>query len=303
MSFASFKAKTLELFFSTLTLISPRLNTKARYRYHFGKPLDLKDPKTLNEKLLWLKLNRYRKDPLVIQCADKVGARDYVRSCGCEEILTKEYGVFSRVEEIPWERLPSAFALKWSFDAGKNIICADKEKLDIPTAIAKLKKWGKTKDYLKYSEMQYHYSPKRILCEEYLKPQNGTLPEDYKFYCFHGEPHCVMLCVGREKGHPSFYFFDREWNLLRINKAGKAAPADFSIPKPKGINEAFEYAKKLSQPFPFVRADFYLLDGKVYFGELTFTPSGAMDTNRLPETDLMFGEKIDLQSDHKGIQS
>lgn len=290
----SFKGKIVEVFFRILTAISPKLNICVRYRYLFKKSLDLKNPKTLNEKLLWLELNRYINDPLVIQCADKVRVREYVKNCDCEEILTKSYGSYKKVDDIPWSDLPSAFALKWNFSAGKNIICSNKDDLDISSAKEKLKKWGKSKDYLNSAEMHYHYIPRKMLCEEYIKPKNGILPEDYKFYCFNGKPYCVMLCVGRDKGHPSFYFFDREWNLLRINKAGKVAPEDFSVPKPEGLERAFEYAEKLSKPFPFVRADFYLLDGKVYFGELTFTPAGAMDTNRLPETDLMFGEMLDL---------
>lgn len=94
---------------------------------------------------------------------------------------------------------------------------------------------------------------------------------------------------------PTFYFFDRDWNLMRINRAGKAAPEGFTLPKPDGIDEVFHCAEVLSKPFPFVRADFYLEKGRVYFGELTFTPSGGFDKSRLPETDRMFGEMVKLQ--------
>lgn len=94
--------------------------------------------------------------------------------------------------------------------------------------------------------------------EEYIGSADGTLPEDYKFYCFHGRADCVMLCVGRDEGWPKFYFFDRDFRLLRINRDSQAAPEDFTLPKPAGLDEAFAIADRLSKPFDFVRVDLYL---------------------------------------------
>ena len=108
--------------YCTATLISPTLNTKLRYKSAFGKKLDLGNPKTLNEKLLWLKLNKYMKDPLVIQCADKYAVRDYIKDCGCEEILNDLIAVYDSPKEIDWDALPEKFVLKWNFGAGMNII-------------------------------------------------------------------------------------------------------------------------------------------------------------------------------------
>lgn len=277
------------------TLISPKLNTQLRYRRAFKKKLDLNNPKTLNEKLLWLKLNKYMKAPLVIQCADKYAVRDYIKDCGCEEILNDLIAVYDSPEEIDWDALPEKFVLKWNFGAGMNIICDDKSKLDKEQTLKQLKKWGKCKFWLHNSEMQYKYAPKKIICEKYLNDGKGKLPSDYKVYCFNGDAKYVMLCVGREFGHPKFYFFDQEWNLCRINRDSIAAPADLNVEKPKCIDAIFKYAEILSKPFPFVRADFYAVDDKVYFGELTFTPAGAMDTSRLPETDIMFGEMLHIE--------
>lgn len=121
-------------------------------------------------------------------------------------------------------------------------------------------------------------------------------PEDYKVYCFNGMPKYTMVCVGREKGgHPKFYFFDNEWNLARINKDSINAPADFHMDKPQCLQKMLVSASKLSKPFPFVRADFYIVQDKVYFGELTFTPSGGLDANIPSEMDEMFGNMIDLK--------
>lgn len=279
---------------SALTLISPKLNTNFSYYVKFKKKLNLKNPVTLNEKLLWLKLRDYETNALVRQCADKYAVREYIEEQGCGEILVPLIAAYDRVEDIDWDRLPDSFAMKWNFGCGFNIICPDKSKLDIPQTMEKMRKWGKTPYYLRYSEMQYKNVTKKIIVEQYLKPASGEV-SDYKIYCFHGKPYCVMLCVGRQNGRAKYYFFDCDWNFLRINRAGVEAPEGFTVPKPEGIDLAFQYAQKLSAPFPFVRADFYLLDGKVYFGELTFTPGGAMDNNRLPETDLMFGNMLHLE--------
>ncbi len=283
-----------QYFRGLLTVISPTLNTKVTYYISKGKFINLKDPKTLDEKISWLKLNTYFENQLVSQCADKYAVREYISSCGCEELLNELYDVYNSVDDIMWDQLPNKFVLKWNMGCGCNIICLDKNNLAIEDTKNKLRKWGKTKYHLSNAEMQYKYIAPKIICEKLLETEKGALPEDYKFYCFNGVAKYVMICIGREKGHPRFYFFDRGWNIARINKDSKAAPIDFSIEKPEGIDEMFLYADKLSKSFPFVRADFYYVKGKVIFGELTFTPAGGIDSNRLVETDLMFGEMLQL---------
>ena len=129
-----------------------------------------------------------------------------------------------------------------------------------------------------------------------ISSEKWIAPKDYKVYCFNGCPKYIMVCVGREnQGHPKFYFFDENWVLARINRDSKSAPPDFSLPKPKCFDKLIDCAKKLSKPFPFVRADFYIVNDKVYFGELTFTPSGGLDSNRLKETDLLMGSMVNLK--------
>lgn len=277
-----------------LTTISPTLNTRLIYRVSKGKWINLESPKTFDEKISWLKLNIYNKSSLVSQCADKYEVREYVRACGLEEILNELYDVFESEDEIEWTHLPNKFVLKWNMGCGCNIICKNKEEMDSDVVKSKLKKWGNTKYYLPNAELQYKYIQPKITLERLLEKQDGNLPDDYKLYCFNGVAKYVMVCVGREEGNPKFYFFDRSWNLVRLNKDGKEAPENFSIPKPEGLDKLFEYADILSKPFPFVRADFYLVDGKVIFGELTFTPSGGRDSNMPHDMDLKLGELISL---------
>lgn len=285
------------IFRRTLTRISPTLNTKVCYLFKFKKRIDLKAPKTLNEKISWLKLNTYNGNVLVKQCADKYRVREYIEKCGLEELLNPLYGVYTDVDNIKWDELPDSFALKLNVGCDRNIIVPDKSTLDINQTKEVMRSWLKDNTYwVDYSELQYKGVKPCILIEKYLGDrQTGALPEDYKFYCFNGSPEFVMLCVGREhEGHPKFYFFDKNWNLARINKDSKAAPEGFSIEKPACIDRLFEAATILSRPFPFVRADFYIVEGKPVFGELTFTPTAGMDTNRLPETDVMMGNMLEL---------
>ena len=277
-----------------LTIISPTLNTIVTFRISKGKPINLKNPKTFDEKLSWLKLNTYYKNPLVSKCADKYAVREYVSSCGFGEILNELYGVYNSADEINWDKLPNKFALKWNMGCGHNIFCRDKNSFDIDSAVKILSKWRRTKYYLNNAELQYKYIEPKIVCEKLLETMTGGPPEDYKFYCFNGEAKYVMICIGRDKGKPKYYYFDKDCNLARINKDSKNAPENFYISKPKGWHEMFQYAEGLSKPFPFVRADFYNLDGKIIFGELTFTPSGGINSNWLEEMDLMFGSLLKL---------
>lgn len=292
------ESKLSKWFKQMLTRISPKLNTRLVYLTKFKKPINLKNPQTLDEKIQWLKFNTYYKNPLVTQCADKYAVREYVEKCGCGEILNELYGAYDRVEEIPWETLPNQFVIKWNFGCGQNLIVFDKSKLDIEDAKQKLKQWYSIRDtfYLTYSEMQYKGIPPKLICEKLIETESGDVPVDYKLYCFNGVPDCVLVCGkrGQRKHGAEYYFFDKDWNLKRYNKRGKEAPEGFTLPRPDGIEKVFDYAAKLSKPFPFVRADFYIEKGKVTFGELTFTPAGGFDPNRLPETQLLFGNKVKL---------
>lgn len=262
---------------SYLTYVSPMLVSKIRYRESLRRKLDLKNPQEFNEKLMWLKLNKYDRNPLVIQCADKVRVRKYVEYCGCKEILIECLGIYKNVEEILWDELPRQFVLKCNHGAGYNIICEDKNKLNQREAKKKLSKWLK-QDYSRFcAEMQYHYIKPLIICERYLKPVDGFLPDDYKVYCFQGRAECIMVCKERETGTNKYYFFDREWNWLKWN-VGVLEGAGNNIERPECLEQLLLYAEKLSKEFPFVRVDFYVLNERIYFGEMTFTPCGCADS-------------------------
>ncbi len=282
------------IFQCTLTILSPVLNSRYHYKRNFNKRLNSDNPRDFNEKLLWLKLNIYNNDALVKQCADKYAVRSYVNQCGYEEILIEIYGVYDNVDEIPWNELPDKFVLKWNFGCGFNIICADKSKLDIDDAKRKLKKWRKSKIYLRYSEMQYKTDTKKIICERYLESDNGKLPPDYKIYCFHGKVHCTLICTDRDiDGHSESDFYDRAWeNKLPYTISSRFSERDFK--KPDDYERMIEIAEKLSEPFPFVRVDFYNINGNIIFGEMTFTPSACVDKDYPDPVLTKLGDLIEL---------
>ena len=258
---------------SGITCVSPKLNTMLRYKMVYGAFPDLKHPSTFSEKLCWLKLKRYMRDPLVIQCADKYRVREYVEQKGCGELLNELYGVYDSADMIPWEELPDQFVLKWNFGAGKNLVCRDKSKYSAREVAGQFREWGKDKCWLAYSELQYKYIPRKIVCEKYLEDDlhSNALP-DYKVYCFHGEPLIVLVIQDRGQGTKA-QFFDCDWNALENPKYPRP---EKDMERPGCLQQMLDSARLLSEPFPFVRADFYVVNGRLYFGELTFTPAGGL---------------------------
>lgn len=274
------------------TIISPTKSTKYLYRKRFHRLLNLENPVSFNEKIQWLKLNTYNNNPLITQCADKFAVRDFVKSKGCEELLIPLIGVYDDVDAIEWDNLPEKFVLKCNHGCGYNLICSDKTKLNIEEAKKTIRCWMRD-DYWKHrAEINYKYIKKKIVIENYID-NNGKQLEDYKFYCFNGKVLYTMVCLERKEGHAKYYFFDRNWNLIPYSKDALKVDKKFKICKPQLLDKAIEYAEKLSAQFPFVRTDLYILDDKVYFGELTFTPAGGLDDDLL-DGDKEMGKLISL---------
>lgn len=268
---------------------------KHRFKQVFGKKLDLNNPQTFNEKIQWLKL--HDRNPLYHQLVDKIAVKEWVAAKIGEEYVVPTLMVWNRVKDVDFSVLPDQFVIKCNHDAASWSICLNKNDFDQDQAIRKLSNAMK-QDYYHFLNKQWVYKgiKRRILAEPLLK-DNESVPvglTDYKFFCFDGKADCVMIAIDREKKATKFYFFDREWKLLKYNYRGLAAPEGFSIPKPDKIEEMFTIAERLSEGFCFVRVDLYLSCGRIYFGEMTFNPDGGMDPNLLPEVDLLFGNKMNL---------
>lgn len=279
---------------SQLSVVSPELVSKIRYKNNFGKALDLENPKTFNEKLMWLKLKKYANDPLVSQCSDKYAVREYVEKCGLSETLNDLIGVWDRAGDVEWDKLPDRFAIKCNHGCGYNIICQDKSKFDTKKATEQLTIWMKDDFWKEYAEVHYKTIPKKIICEKYLEGKENALPVDFKIYCFNGKPAYIGNFIERDIVTDEILrgYFDLDWNPSPVFK-GEMQPELFE--RPKTLETMLQYAEILAKPFPFVRVDFYEVDGKIYFGELTFTPTGCLATYYTDEAQVELGELLDVK--------
>lgn len=267
----------------------PRIASEYLYKKATGKVLDLTNPQDFNEKLQWLKLNWQH--PLVVQCADKYEVRKYIENLDCKEILNELHGVYTHPSEIEWEFLPRKFALKTTNGCDTNIICIDKSELNIKEAYKKLEEWLQIDFGLLYAEIHYSKMTPKIICEKYIETENGKLPNDYKIFCFNGEPKYLYVGVIDEVGYTHKTFYDLDWNKQNFVKEGYLS---YDHKKPKCLDEMVKYARILAKPFPFVRVDFYDYNGKPLFGEMTFTPTGGMANYYKEEALQLLGNQIVL---------
>ena len=268
---------------------------KFTFKAKTGKKLDLKNPKTLNEKLQWLKL--YDRNPKYTGLVDKYEVKKYISSKLGEEYVIPTLGVWDSFDEIDFDTLPDQFVLKSTHDSGGLVICKDKSTLDIEVTREKIERSLKRNYYVNGREWPYKNVRHRIIAEKYMTDSSESNEfTDYKFYCFNGYVDSVMVCYDRSIGAPKFYFFDKKWELKRYNKRGLEAPEGFTLPKPDNIDKMFEIAETLSKDVgsPFLRVDLYNSNGQIYFGEVTFFPDSGFDPNRLPETDRYFGDLVFL---------
>lgn len=242
---------------------------EARRRYYWTlfKKLHYYHPKDLNEKLMWL--TRFWQHPLKTKCADKYLVREYVRNCGLEEILIPLIGVYKAGQYIDFHQLPSAFVLKCNHGSGFNIIVRDKANLDFGKTRQQLDEWLSI-DYGALCQ-EIHYSPiqRLIVCEELL---SLSAPTEYQVRMINGKANSIVACCksdGSMQGYKeNSYNIDWTPNDYCEENLERGV-----FERPKNLDFILECAKTLAAPFPFVRVDFYEVEGKVYFAEMTFTPN------------------------------
>lgn len=271
---------------------------KLQYYIFTKKKLNIDHPKTFNEKLQWLKLND--RNNKYIQLVDKYEIKKYISNELGKEYVIPTLGIWNNFDEIDFNTLPNKFVLKCTHDSGGIIICHDKYNFDLKKAKKILEEHLHQNYFYIAREWPYKSVKPRIIAEQYMEDNSGGLI-DYKFFCFDGYVDNVMICLDRHINDPKFYFFNKDWKLLRLNIRGKEAPDNFTIPKPDCIDEMFEIASKLSKNIPFVRIDLYECNGRIYFGEFTLYPQGGYDNNLLPETDLYFGNLIKLKNEEETL--
>ncbi|MDD1777380.1 MAG: hypothetical protein LUQ65_04360 [Candidatus Helarchaeota archaeon] len=278
-------------FNATLVRISPLLFVKLRFRTKRHKWPNLKNPQSFDEKLLWL--NLYWRHPLKTKCGEKYTMRAYVKEHGLEHLLPQLLGLYENSNEIDFDSLPQRFVLKCTRGSGFNIVCKEKSDLDVKDTKCKLDAWMKV-DTSKCGELHYAAMKRRIICESFLDDSSSDLPSDYKVFCFNGKAHCTMACTERRLNMRAKYdFYDLSWkNKLPYSRTSLLA--NRNIPKPEAYEEIIAAAEILSKPFPFVRMDFYSINGKAVIGEMTFTPEACIDVNLTDLAQRILGELINL---------
>lgn len=257
-----------------------RLYLKCIYRTHFGKKLNLKQPKEFNEKLQYLKLTQ--KNPEYVKMVDKLAAKKYVGEIIGEEYIVPLLGVWHSFDEIDFDRLPNQFVLKCNHDSNSYVICTDKANFDYKTAKKRLNHCLNRNFYYLGREWVYKNIKPVIIAEKYMEDTKYNELRDYKFFTFGGEPKLLHTVFNRQNKNQETYgdFFDMDYNHLEIRMGHNNAP----IPPEKPVNFELmkEFAHKLSKGTKHLRVDFYEVDEKLYFGELTFYQDGGL-TEILPE--------------------
>ena len=237
-----------------------------------GYFLDWNNPKTYDEKMTWTLAYCFGKKEAVF--ADKYRVREYVKKCGYSDLLPKVYNVWDNAEEISADNLPNQFVLKANHGTGKEfyIICKDKSRFNLEEAKQQFRIALNSTIWKNQLEYHYKYIKPLVFAEEFLNDEIEDRMIDYKIHCFGGEPICILVCSNRSDSLKLDYY-DLEWN--RLDVIPDSRQADALAKKPLGLSKMIEAARKLSQPFPAARIDFYDVLGKVYFGEITLTPAGA----------------------------
>lgn len=261
---------------------------KLRYKMAMGKELDLKNPRTFNEKLQWLKL--YDRKPEYTRMVDKYEAKKYVAQRIGEEYIIPTLGVWDRFDDIDFESLPDQFVLKCTHDSGGLVIVRDKSALDKAAARKKIENCLKKNYYLSRREWPYKNVKPRIIAEQFM----GEELLDYKLFCFHGEARITLVCSERysESGLCED-FFDSDWNHLELYRPGHGQAKE-KIPKPVLFEEMKKLSTVLAGNIPFIRVDFYEIDGKLYFGEATFFPASGMKPFAPEVWDTTIGQWLNL---------
>lgn len=248
---------------------------KLRYRASLGKKLNLNNPTSFNEKIQWL--NLFDRNPEYTKMVDKFEVKKYVADIIGEEYIVPTLGIWETFNGIDFDGLPNQFVLKCTHDSGGLVICKDKGNLDIEAARRKIEKFLRV-NYFKWGrEWPYKHVKPRIIAEQYIDSGDDSGIIDYKIHNFNGVPKIILVCSERFSASGlKEDFFDHNWNHLELCRPSHPNSSNI-IEKPKSFDKMIEFSRILAKDIPFVRTDFYEVNGKLYFGELTFYPASGLE--------------------------
>lgn len=276
------------------------LSDEAWYRNMFawthGYALDLDNPRTLNEKIQWLKL--YDRDPDLTHWADKHKVRDYIREIIGPQYLIPLLAVAEDPHQIDFDALPEPFIIKPTHLSGQVAIVRDKREVNWPSVVKRCRLWLKTNLYREGREWHYRDIPPQIIVERLLVDEEGAVPPDYKFHCFHGRIGAIQVDIDRQTHHRR-NFYDIDWSRLPFTWSVCVGdrplwPQGREMERPNVLPEMIEVTERLARHFRYVRIDWYVVADKIYFGEVTFHHGGGDECIVPFEWDRKLGEKLQL---------
>ncbi|GAB4163091.1 MAG: ATP-grasp fold amidoligase family protein [Winogradskyella sp.] len=281
-----------EIYILVLHLVPDELVIKNAFKRHMGYSLDLKNPKSLNEKINWLKL--YDRKEVYTTIADKYAVRDYVaQKIGDKYLIPLLFETKNAKDLIP-ENLPhNNFIIKTNHDSSGGLIVRDSSKVDWKKIHEKFSRLLKENHYIVTREWQYKNIPRRIIVEQLLTTIDGQIPYDYKFMFFNGKLAFIIVDLDRFETKRTRNLYDRKWNLLPFEWK---RPNGITIEKPKKFKKMKKLAKKLAKDFVCIRVDMYNIDGKIYFGELTLHHSSGLSKFVQEEYDFKLGKLLNIEN-------
>lgn len=275
-----------------LKFLSSKTYIKVLWYLRYGKKIDFDNPKTFNEKTQWLKLYDYKDD--YDSLVDKIAVKSYIADVIGSEYIIKTLWEGTDPNCIPYDELPDKFVIKCTHGSHCSVVCKDKANLNKVKTCKKLKKWLKQNWFWYGREPVYKKLKPAIIVEEYLEDCKYKELVDYKFYCFNGIPKIVDVCTQRySKEGMCETYMDTDWNYLGFVTVGNGCIPDFE--KPKNFDLMMDIAKKLSKNYRFLRVDLYEVNGRVYFGELTFYSACGFENLSPKEWDLKIGDMLNLE--------
>ncbi len=276
-----------KIYYSILKILPAKFVVNLENLKSYKKLLNKNNLKYFGEKIQYMKL--YGHLEKYTNYVDKYAVRNYVSEKIGEKYLIPLLGVYNYFDEIDYNKLPNEFVLKANHGSGYVIIIKNKNEINKKKINKKLKNWLKEDYYKIKKEYQYKNVPKKILCESFIIDKQNELL-DYKFFCFNGEPKFLKVDFDRFGEH-KVNFYDMKWNLIDMQEYGCKNYKEH-IKIPENFNLMVKLSKKLSEDFQFVRVDLYNVDGKIYFGELTFTPASGRHPFLPLEKDIEIAKEI-----------
>lgn len=262
-----------------------------RYRLLFGRWINWNNPIAFTEKLQWLKVNYYGKKEASL--VDKIQVKQYVREKVGERYVLPTIGVWTNVEDIPFETLPDECVLKCNHDSGSIVFLNKTSRGDLQEAKSKLAKALQTNYYWTGCETPYKYIEPKIFAEPRLVNKNGDDLYDYKFFCFNGCPKIFKIDFNRFVDHHANYY-DINGDILPFGEVTSPPSYEQKLQFPDNLSEMIEVARKLSQGLPFARVDFYNTDGRIILGEMTLFPTSGFGRFTSDEWDERLGSWMTL---------